>query len=54
MLDAFSFAAPYTGSKKEPDMSLIPQGATMPTIIIEAGWSSGERHARRREGSDRD
>ncbi|KAL2865809.1 uncharacterized protein BJX67DRAFT_382495 [Aspergillus lucknowensis] len=33
------FTAPYTQSRKEPDWALVPNTDSMPSIVIETGWT---------------
>ncbi|KAJ9310804.1 hypothetical protein DTO271D3_8939 [Paecilomyces variotii] len=34
-----SFRAPYTSSRKEPDQCIMPATMTVPTVVVESGWS---------------
>lgn len=34
-----NFQAPYTASHKEPDQCILPPGKSLPTVVIESGWS---------------
>lgn len=34
-----NFQAPYTASRKEPDQCILPAGKSLPTVVIESGWS---------------
>src|SRR5271170_6867161 len=34
-----NFAAPFTSSRKEADQCILPSGLTMPTVVIESGWT---------------
>jgi hypothetical protein len=34
-----AFTGQYTGSRKEPDYFIIPRGLTLPTVVVESGWS---------------
>ncbi|OJJ83629.1 uncharacterized protein ASPGLDRAFT_26510 [Aspergillus glaucus CBS 516.65] len=33
------FGGSYTHSRKEPDLCIKPVGMTLPTVVIESGWS---------------
>lgn len=33
------FENPYSASRKQPDMSIVPDNQTFPSVVVESGWS---------------
>ncbi|PGH27937.1 hypothetical protein AJ80_00191 [Polytolypa hystricis UAMH7299] len=33
------FQGPYAASEKQPDMSIVPDGQHLPSVVVESGWS---------------
>ncbi|KAL1967341.1 hypothetical protein VTN77DRAFT_3387 [Rasamsonia byssochlamydoides] len=42
-----SFSLSYTGSRKEPDLYILPYGQTLPSLVGEAGWSESRAQLQR-------
>jgi len=39
-----SFGTQYASSLKEPDQCVIPAGMSLPTLVVERGWSESRAH----------